>query len=103
MQNDKENRWMRGKIPTGLPGAFFWLAVWFCLLFLLRMIPGSAGIFFTVVQVLVGISLAATAIPLLVRVVRRRMLWSLRNKLVVTYLLVGLAPVVLFVTLVLIS
>ena len=31
------------------------------------------------------------------------MLWSLRNKLVVTYLLIGLAPVVLFVTLVLIS
>ena len=54
-------------------------------------------------QVLVGIALAATAIPLLVRIVRRRMLWSLRNKLVVTYLLIGLAPVVLFVTLVLIS
>ena len=31
------------------------------------------------------------------------MLWSLRNKLVLTYLLIGLAPVVLFVTLVLIS
>ena len=28
------------------------------------------------------------------------MLWSLRNKLVITYLLIGLAPVVLFVTLV---
>ena len=28
------------------------------------------------------------------------MLWSLRNKLVLTYLLIGLAPVVLFVTLV---
>lgn len=105
MQRVSEKRgpkWM-AKLPSGLAGAVFWLAVWFCLLFLLRMIPGSAGIFFTVVQVLVGISLAATAIPLLVRVVRRRMLWSLRNKLVVTYLLVGLAPVVLFVTLVMIS
>lgn len=94
---------MGRKLPTGLAGAVFWLAVWFCLLFLLRRIPGTAGSFFTVVQVLVGIALASTAIPLLVRVVRRRMLWSLRNKLVVTYLLIGLAPVILFVTLVLIS
>ena len=31
------------------------------------------------------------------------MLWSLRNKLVLTYLLIGLAPVVLFVTLALVS
>jgi len=95
--------WTTKKLPTGLPGAVFWLTVWFCLLFLLRMIPGSFGTFFSVVQVLVGIALAATGIPLLVRVIRRRMLWSLRNKLVVTYLLIGLAPVVLFVTLVLIS
>lgn len=97
-----KSKWM-GRLPTGLPGAVFWLAVWFGLLFLLRMIPGSVGTLFTVVQVLVGIALAATAIPLLVRIIRRRMLWSLRNKLVVTYLLIGLAPVVLFVTLVMIS
>jgi sigma-B regulation protein RsbU (phosphoserine phosphatase) len=94
---------MARKIPTGLPGAFFWLAVWFALLFALRMIPGSVGSFFTVIQILVGIALAATGIPLTVRIVRQRMLWSLRNKLVVTYLLIGMAPVVLFVTLVLIS
>ncbi|HEY2038167.1 MAG TPA: SpoIIE family protein phosphatase [Edaphobacter sp.] len=106
MQTENENRqpfWMARKIPTGLPGAFFWLAVWFALLFALRMIPGSVGSFFTVIQILVGIALAATGIPLTVRIVRQRMLWSLRNKLVVTYLLIGMAPVVLFVTLVLIS
>jgi phosphoserine phosphatase RsbU/P len=96
-------RWMGRRLPTGLPGAVFWLTVWFVLLFLLRLIPGTVGTLFTVVQVLVGIALAATAIPLAVRIVRRRMLWSLRNKLVVTYLLIGLAPVVLFVTLVMIS
>jgi sigma-B regulation protein RsbU (phosphoserine phosphatase) len=95
--------WMGKRPPTGLPGAVFWLAVWFGLLFALRMIPGAMGTFFTVVQVLVGIALVATGIPLLVRFIRRRMLWSLRNKLVVTYLLIGLAPVVLFVTLVMIS
>lgn len=91
------------KVPRGLPGAVFWLAVWFCFLFLLRLIPGTAGAFFAVVQILVGIALGSTAIPLLIRFVRQRMLWSLRNKLVVTYLLIGLAPVVLFLTLVMIS
>jgi len=69
----------------------------------LRLIPGAIGTFFSLIQVLVGIALAATAIPLLVRLIRRKMLWSLRNKLVLTYLLIGLAPVVLFVTLVLVS
>jgi phosphoserine phosphatase RsbU/P len=105
MQSASESRrqeWLK-KIPTGLPGAVFWLAVWFCLLLALRLIPGGVGTLFSFVQVLVGIALAATAIPLLVRLIRRKMLWSLRNKLVLTYLLIGLAPVVLFVTLVLIS
>jgi sigma-B regulation protein RsbU (phosphoserine phosphatase) len=105
MQKASESRrpeWLK-KVPTGLPGAVFWLSVWFCLLLALRLIPGAIGSFFSLIQVLVGIALAATAIPLLVRLIRRKMLWSLRNKLVLTYLLIGLAPVVLFVTLVLIS
>jgi len=105
MQKASESRrpeWLK-KVPTGLPGAVFWLSVWFCLLLALRLIPGAIGTFFSLIQVLVGIALAATAIPLLVRLIRRKMLWSLRNKLVLTYLLIGLAPVVLFVTLVLIS
>lgn len=95
-------RWLK-KSPSGLAGAAFWLAVWFGLLFALRLLPGALGTFFNVIQFFVGLALAVVAIPLLVRVIRRRMLWSLRNKLVVTYLLIGLAPVVLFVTLVLIS
>ena len=106
MQIASESRWpkwLRKKPPTGLPGAVFWLAVWFCLLLALRLLPGMLGTFFSVVQWLVGIALAVTAIPLLFRVVRKHMLWSLRNKLVLTYLLIGLAPVILFVTLVLIS
>ena len=105
MQRGSESRrpeWLK-KVPTGLPGAVFWLSVWFCLLLALRLIPGAIGTFFSLIQVLVGIALAATAIPLLVRLIRRKMLWSLRNKLVLTYLLIGLAPVVLFVTLVLVS
>lgn len=89
--------------PHGLAGAVFWLAVWFCLFWLLRLIPGTTGILFGVLQILDGIALAVLAIPVIWRQIRRRMLWSLRNKLVLTYLLIGLAPIVLFVTLVLIS
>jgi sigma-B regulation protein RsbU (phosphoserine phosphatase) len=95
--------WRNYRPPSGLPGAAFWLASWFCLLLALRLIPGALGTFFAVVQVFVGISLVVVAIPLTWRLVRLHMLWSLRNKLVLTYLLIGLAPVVLFVTLVLLS
>jgi phosphoserine phosphatase RsbU/P len=87
------------RLPTGLPGAAFWLGVWFCLLFLARQIPGGFGTFFGILQIFVGIALVGVALPLLWRLVRKHMLWSLRNKLVLTYLLIGLAPVVLFVTL----
>lgn len=91
------------KPPTGLAGAAFWLALWFCALLGLRLVPGGWGTFFNVTEIFVGIALVSVAVPLIFQVVRRRMLWSLRNKLVLTYLLIGLAPVVLVVTLVLIS
>jgi sigma-B regulation protein RsbU (phosphoserine phosphatase) len=89
-----------GRLPTGLPGAAFWLAVWFSALFLGRMIPGGFGTFLGILQIFVGIALVCVVVPLIWRLVRKHMLWSLRNKLVLTYLLIGLAPVVLFVTLV---
>jgi sigma-B regulation protein RsbU (phosphoserine phosphatase) len=92
-----------GRLPKGLAGASFWIAIWFCLLFALRHIPGGWGTFFRVLQIFVGIALVAVGLPTLWQLVRQRMLWSLRNKLVLTYLLIGLAPVVLFVTLVVIS
>jgi sigma-B regulation protein RsbU (phosphoserine phosphatase) len=89
--------------PRGVPGAVFWLACSFCLLWALRLIPGAVGSFFAVLQVLVGLAFLGLAGVLVLRFVRQRMLWSLRSKLVLTYLLIGLAPVVLFVTLVTIS
>ncbi|WP_348266661.1 SpoIIE family protein phosphatase [Edaphobacter paludis] len=91
------------RLPTGLPGAALWLALWFCVLLALRLLPGGWGTFFNVTEIFVGVALVAVAVPLAVQLVRRRMLWSLRNKLVLTYLLIGLAPVVLFVTLVTIT
>jgi sigma-B regulation protein RsbU (phosphoserine phosphatase) len=95
--------WLKRRTPTGLAGAAFWLAVWFCLLWLLRLIPGVVGSFSGFLQILAAIALIAVAIPLLLQLVRRHMLWSLRNKLVLTYLLIGGAPVVLVVTLATIS
>jgi phosphoserine phosphatase RsbU/P len=94
---------LHGRIPKGLAGASLWLAAWFCLLFALRQLPGWWGLFFRILQIFVGIAVVAVGIPALWQLVRRRMLWSLRNKLVLTYLLIGLAPVILFVTLVVIA
>jgi sigma-B regulation protein RsbU (phosphoserine phosphatase) len=105
MQNPISRIWshlqsrVKGRLPKGLPGAVFWLALWFCLLLLLRELPGTWGGFFRVLQLFVGLALVSVTIPLLWHLVRTRMLWSLRNKLVLTYLLIGLAPVILFVTL----
>jgi sigma-B regulation protein RsbU (phosphoserine phosphatase) len=94
---------LKWRPPTGLAGATFWLGAWFCLLWLGRLIPGGFGSFCGYLQVLAGLALIVVGIPLLGQLVRRHMLWSLRNKLVLTYLLIGGAPVVLFVTLVMIS
>src|SRR5271168_1099565 len=89
-----------GRLPTGLAGAAFWLGIWFCALFLRRWVPGGFGTFLGVLQLFVGIALVCVVLPLIWRLVRQHMLWSLRNKLILTYLLFALAPVVLFVTLV---
>jgi phosphoserine phosphatase RsbU/P len=88
------------RLPTGLAGAAFWLGIWFCALFLRRFISGGFGTFLAVMQFFVGVALIAVALPLAWQLIRKHMLWSLRNKLVLTYLLIGLAPAVLFFTLV---
>ena len=89
--------------PRGSAGVAFWLLVWFLVLTALRLLPGTLGTLCAVLEVLVGLVLLAVGIPVLWRPVRQRMLWSLRNRLVLLYLLVGLAPVVLLLTLVGIS
>jgi sigma-B regulation protein RsbU (phosphoserine phosphatase) len=77
----------------------FWLFVFYLALSAGRLLPGQAGVFFGGVSVLTLLFLVAFCIPLLWRWVFGRLLWKVRNRLVVTYLLMGLAPVVLFVTL----
>ena len=96
-------KWWKRRPPTGVAGAVFWLALWFGLLWLLRQVPSIGNPLLGWMQTLVGIALIGLAMPLAWRLVHKHLLWSLRNKLVLTYLLIGLAPVVLFLILVAIS
>jgi sigma-B regulation protein RsbU (phosphoserine phosphatase) len=77
----------------------FWLFVMYLATGLGQFIPGKAGEFFGALSVLTLMLLIVFCIPLFWRWVFGRLLWKVRNRLVVTYLLMGLAPVVLFVTL----
>jgi sigma-B regulation protein RsbU (phosphoserine phosphatase) len=94
--------WLR-RPPTGIAGAVFWLALWFGLLWLLRQVYATGGPLLGWMQLLVGLALIGLAIPLAWRLIRCHLLWSLRNKLILTYLLIGLAPVLLVGTFVAIS
>ena len=91
------------RIPTGVAGAVFWLALWFGVLWLVRVVPHGTSPLLGWMQIVVGLALIGFAVPLAWRMIHQRLLWSLRSKLVLTYLLIGLAPVLLFLTLVGIS
>jgi sigma-B regulation protein RsbU (phosphoserine phosphatase) len=83
-------------------GAFWSLAV-LVVFILLRFLPGPPGILNTLALfVAVPVWLVFSCI-LLYRWLVDHVLWKVRNRLVVTYLLMALAPVVLFVTLAAIS
>ncbi|RXH56123.1 PP2C family protein-serine/threonine phosphatase [Granulicella sibirica] len=95
--------WIDRRPRKGLERAAFWLLAWFLLLSAMRWIPGLLGGLAAGLQITVGVVLLMVALPLIWTTIRMRLLWSLRNKLVLTYLLIGLAPVVLIITLVLVS
>ncbi|MHB1938118.1 MAG: PP2C family protein-serine/threonine phosphatase [Acidobacteriaceae bacterium] len=76
-------------------GFAFWSLLTALVLFLLRLIPG-AGRHIDLspwVALVVGI---VAALPAVFRWIRWHLLWKLRNRLFVTYALIGLTPVVLF-------
>lgn len=90
---------VRGAIPRGLPslktwrGIAFWAFVVAVVTFLLRLIPGFPHIGFAPwVLLLIAV---LVSLPALFRWMRWRLLWRLRNRLFVTYALIGLTPVVL--------
>ncbi|CAN5560614.1 hypothetical protein BH10ACI4_BH10ACI4_17990 [soil metagenome] len=99
-RNSSDRRWW---LPNRIEGAALWLAIFFCLLYLCSVLFGALGTFLSICEIVIGLALLIVSGAVVFRLVRRHMLWSLRNKLVLTYLLIGLAPVVLFVTLVGIS
>ncbi len=76
------------------------LAVWLLLgtavAALGSLLPGWVGSVFLSFCVLSGVALTFVLVPLAWRLTIGRFLWKVRNRLVVTYLLMGLAPVVLF-------
>ena len=77
----------------------FWSAAALLVLILLRFLPGKPGIVSTLAMfIVVPVWLVFTCI-ILYRWLVNHVLWKVRNRLIVTYLLMGLAPVVLFATL----
>jgi sigma-B regulation protein RsbU (phosphoserine phosphatase) len=77
----------------------FWLFVGYLGLSLPGWLPGIVGRVFSDLAGLDFFLLVILCIPLLWRFIFQRLLWKVRNRLIVTYLLMGLTPVVLFVTL----
>jgi sigma-B regulation protein RsbU (phosphoserine phosphatase) len=75
-------------------GAVFWLALGFGLIWLLRLAPSGGSTLLGWMQLLVGLALFSLAVPLAWSLLHQHLMWSLRNKLILTYLLIGLAPVV---------
>ena len=71
--------------------------------FPLAYLPGSTGSIFSILRwLLLGVAVLFST-PVLYRAIKQGLLWRLRNKLILTYLLIGLTPVILFFTLVFLS
>jgi phosphoserine phosphatase RsbU/P len=93
-------RRIRREAPLGVAhrGAF-WLFLAYFALSVPGWLPGTAGLVFRDLASADFFLLILFCVPLLWRYVFGRLLWKVRNRLIVTYLLMGLTPVVLFVTL----
>ncbi len=86
--------------PSGfVERTVFWLLPALVLLVLLAFLPGTVGSLSFVFVFLVSPFLVVLLLILLWRWTSRRLLWTVRNRLILTCLLMGLAPVVLFATL----
>jgi sigma-B regulation protein RsbU (phosphoserine phosphatase) len=77
----------------------FWSSAALLVLILLRLVPGLVGMFGAFWLVFVVPVWVIFSCIILYRWLVNHVLWKVRNRLVVTYLLMGLTPVVLFVTL----
>lgn len=76
-----------------------WLTAGLVLLVILAYLPLKIGKIASIFAFLDAVFVLFLAIPTAYQITRRYLLWRLRNKLIITYLLVGLAPVLLFAAL----
>ncbi len=81
----------------------FWLLIVYLALGVGRLLPNDGGQTIAALSFFALCALIVCCIPLFWGWVVRRMMWRVSNRLVVTYLLIGLTPVVLFVTLALVA
>lgn len=81
----------------------FWLLIIYLVLLPTRLLPGVAGAVFNGIDSFTLFLLIIFCVPLVWRWIFGRFLWKLRNRLIMTYLLMALTPVVLFVLLALIA
>ncbi len=97
-----------GAGPQGYPAITvpLWLRALvavFVLCFILGYLPGRAGAAFSLLQWIALVAALIAVIPAAYSAAQQGLLWRLRNKLLLTYLLIGLAPLILVSTLVLLS
>lgn len=93
-------------VPGAIQAVPLWLRIVLLLaaiVFGLSYVPGAIGATCRSLRWIVLVVAVLVAVPYLYRVVRHNLLWRLRNKLILTYLLIGLTPIVLFFTLVFVS
>lgn len=64
--------------------------------FMFSRLPGGVGAAFSFIAWTALLAALVCVLPLLLQWLRWRMLWKLRDRLLLTYMLVGLAPVALF-------
>lgn len=96
----------RTPLSDGVPKIPIYLRIlWGVTLILIVAVflPGNIGDETVLLRwILIGASVVA-AVPYLYQAAKHGLLWRLRNRLILTYLLIGLTPVVLFFTLVFLS
>lgn len=91
---------LRRPPPKGLVHrSAFWLFLAYLLCWVGGIIPGALGVVFRILGHLILVPLLLACAILFLRWLTARVLWKVRNRLIVTYLLMGLAPLVLFAAL----
>ena len=91
--------WPSAKSRVGRIGVWLSAAVCACLILRLLLGHGAGGGAFMGLGIFLLFVAAPFLLILLYRLLSRRLLWKVRNRLIVTYLLMGLAPLVMFATL----